>query len=140
MRNSPRASKTNCVASPGDTETVMPLADARARVTRAIVTLSFLLPYVRYLGGVDVQPALADGRQKLLFRLAVLRAVRFYHRAQPKETRPHLVAVMKTLIDQGELADIAIEDLRLWKIWDLTSDVVKLHGRKGVDGRVPPAS
>ena len=63
----------------------------------------------------------------------MLRALRFYHGAQPKETRPHLLVIMKTLIDQGELADIAIEDLRLWQIWDLTADVVKLHGRKGVD-------
>ena len=69
----------------------------------------------------------------MLLRLAVLRALRFYNGSQPKETRPHLIKVMKTLIDQGELADLAIEDLRLWQIWDLTADVMKLHGRKGVD-------
>ena len=80
-----------------------------------------------------LQSTLADGRKPLLLRLAVLRALRFFHGAQPKESRPHLLTVMKTLIDQGELADIAIEDLRLWQIWDLTADVVKLHGRKGVD-------
>ena len=80
-----------------------------------------------------LQATLADGRKPLLLRLAVLRAMRFYHGAQPKESRPHLLAIMKTLIEQGELADIAIEDLRQWQIWDLTADVVKLHGRKGVD-------
>jgi hypothetical protein len=80
-----------------------------------------------------LQATLADGRKPLLLRLAVLRALRFYHGSQPKESRPHLLVIMKTLIDQGELADIAIEDLRLWQIWDLTADVLKLHGRKGVD-------
>jgi hypothetical protein len=80
-----------------------------------------------------LQTTLADGRKPLLLRLAVLRALRFYHGAQPKETRPHLLTIMKTLLDQGELADIAIEDLRLWQIYDLTADVLKLHGRKGID-------
>ena len=72
-----------------------------------------------------LQATLADGRKPLLLRLAVLRAMRFYHGAQPKESRPHVLATMKALIDQGELADIAIEDLRQWQIWDLTADVVK---------------
>ena len=85
-------------------------------------------------GWALLQSTLSDGRKPLLFRLCVLRALRFYHGSQPKETRPHLLKVMKALIDQGELADIAVEDLRLWQIWDLTADVLKLHGRKGTDG------
>ncbi len=84
-------------------------------------------------GWALLNATLADGRKPLLLRLAVLRALRFYNGSQPKETRPHLIKVMKTLIDQGELADLAIEDLRLWQIWDLTGDVMKLHGRKGID-------
>ena len=84
-------------------------------------------------GWTLLNATLADGRKPLLLRLAVLRALRFYNGSQPKETRPHLLKVMKTLIDQGELADLAIEDLRLWQIWDLTADVLKLQGRKGID-------
>jgi hypothetical protein len=83
-----------------------------------------------------LQKTLADGRKPLLLRLALLRTLRFYHGAHPREARPHLVSVMKALLDQGELADLAIEDLRLWQIWDLTAEILKLHGRKGVDSPV----
>lgn len=79
------------------------------------------------------QDVLADGRKPLLLRLAVLRTLRFAHGAQPKDSRPNVLKAMKTLLVQGELADLAIEDLRRWKIWDLTADVLKLYGQKGYD-------
>jgi hypothetical protein len=76
---------------------------------------------------------LADGRKSLTQRLAVLRTLRFYHGSQPKESRPQLLKAMKTLLVQGELADLAVEDLRRWQVWDLTPDVLKLYGVKGFD-------
>jgi hypothetical protein len=79
------------------------------------------------------QRILADGRQSLLLRLAVLRALRFYQGAQPKESRPQVLRAMRTLLAQGELADLAVEDLRRWKVWDLTAEVLKVYGRKGYD-------
>jgi hypothetical protein len=76
---------------------------------------------------------LADGRKPLPLRLAVLRTLRFYQGAQPKESRPHLLQAMRTLLTQGELADLAMEDLRRWKMWDLSAEVVRLYGQKGFD-------
>ena len=76
---------------------------------------------------------LADGRQPLLARLGVLKTLRFYHGAQPKESRPQVLKAMRTLLKQGELADLAVEDLRRWEIWDLTGEVLKLYGLKGYD-------
>src|SRR5262249_47806965 len=74
-----------------------------------------------------------DARRPLLLRLAVLRTIRFFHGAQPKESRPHIVKAMKTLLDQGDLADLAIEDLRRFEVWDLNADVLGLYGKKGYD-------
>lgn len=79
---------------------------------------------------------LGDGKKPLLLRLTVLRTLRFYHGAQPKESRGQIVQAMKTLLAQGELADLAIEDLRRWAIWDQTNDIVKLYGQKGFDSPV----
>jgi hypothetical protein len=76
---------------------------------------------------------LADGRKPLPLRLAVLRTLRFYQGSQPKESKPHLLEAMKTLLAQGELADLAVEDLRRWQIWDLTPRVLALYGQKGYD-------
>jgi hypothetical protein len=79
------------------------------------------------------QGILADGRKSLTQRLAVLRTLRFYHGAHAKESLPQIVKAMKTLLEQGELADLAVEDLRRWQVWDLTSEVLKLYGKKGFD-------
>jgi hypothetical protein len=76
---------------------------------------------------------LADGRKPLLVRLGVLRTLRFYHLAQPKESRPQVLKAMRTLLSQGELADLAVEDLRRWEIWDLTTEVLAVYGKKGYD-------
>jgi hypothetical protein len=76
---------------------------------------------------------LADGRKPLAIRLAVLRTLRFYHGAQPKEAAPQILKAMKTLLVEGELADLAVEDMRRWQLWELTADVLKLYGQKGFD-------
>ncbi len=84
-------------------------------------------------GWALLQATLADGRKPLLLRLAVLRTLRFGHGARPKESRPEVVKAMRALLAQGELADLAVEDLRRWGIWDLTADVLRSYGRKGFD-------
>jgi hypothetical protein len=35
------------------------------------------------------------------------------------------------ILAQGELADLAIEDLRRWQMWDLTREVLTLYPKKG---------
>jgi hypothetical protein len=79
---------------------------------------------------------LADGRKPLLTRLGVVRTLRFYHGAKPKESRPQILKAMRAMLGQGELADVAVEDLRRWQEWDLTDDVLKCYGRKGYDAPI----
>lgn len=73
---------------------------------------------------------LADGKKSLVLRLSVLRALRFLYGAKPEKARAQVVKAMKAVLAQGELADLAAEDLRKLKIWDLTAEVLKLYGQK----------
>jgi hypothetical protein len=102
--------------------------------------------YDGYLGGyIHLRPregwekvvsVLRDGRRALPVRLAVVRTVRMYHGWKPKESRDDVLKSLAAMIGQGELADIAIEDLRRWQMWDLTPDVLALYGKKGFDAPI----
>ncbi len=102
--------------------------------------------YDGYLGGyIHLRPregwekafaVLRDGRKPLPMRLAVIRMVRMYHGWQPKESLPTVLKSEAAILAQGELADVAIEDLRRWQTWDLTPDVLALYGKKGFDAPI----
>lgn len=62
-------------------------------------------------------------------RLSVLGMVRFYHGWKPEEYRREIVRCLGWLLPQGDMADLAIEDLRRWQIWDLTDDVLSFYGK-----------
>jgi hypothetical protein len=38
---------------------------------------------------------------------------------------------LAAVLRHGDMADMAIEDLRRWKEWDLTNEVLRLYGQKG---------
>lgn len=79
---------------------------------------------------------LRDGRKPLAIRLAVSRALTFYHGARPKESRADVLKGLEAMIVQGDLADLAVEDLRRWQMWDLTREVLSLYGKKGYDAPI----
>ena len=76
---------------------------------------------------------LRDSRKPMLIRLAVARTLSYFHGAQPKESCDHIQKCLDAMIAQGELADIAIEDMRRWDIRTRTRDILGLYGRKGFD-------
>jgi hypothetical protein len=84
-------------------------------------------------GWVIALATLQDGRKPLPVRLAVVRTLRFYHGWQPKESRANVLKGLSAMISQGELADLAVEDLRRWQMWDLTREVLAVYGRRGYD-------
>ena len=102
--------------------------------------------YDGFLGGyIHLRPrdgwdkafaVLRDGRKPLPMRLAVIRMVRMYHGWQPKESRDNVLKCEAAILAQGELADVAIEDLRRWQMWDLTPDILPLYGQKGFDAPI----
>jgi hypothetical protein len=83
-----------------------------------------------------VQTILRDGRRPLLQRLAVVRTVRFYHGWQPDKSKAQILRALAVMLEQGQLADVAVEDLRRWQLWDLTGEVLSLYGKKGYDAPV----
>jgi hypothetical protein len=78
-----------------------------------------------YLRGI-----FGDGTKEFLLRFAGLRAVRFLH-----DSRPDLVPVKELtdgialLLDQKDIADLAIDDLRKWKRWDMTDRVLGVKNK-----------
>jgi hypothetical protein len=76
---------------------------------------------------------LRDSRKPMLIRLAVARTLSYFHGAQPKESADNVLKCLDAMIAQGELADIAIEDMRRWDIRTRTRDILGLYGKKGFD-------
>jgi hypothetical protein len=76
---------------------------------------------------------LKDEKRPFALRFAVIRMLRFYHSWKPDDTRDQVLRGMATVLRQSDIADIAVEDLRRWKAWDLTGDVLALYGKQGYD-------
>jgi hypothetical protein len=79
---------------------------------------------------------LHDGKRSLQQRLSVIRAVQFYHGWQPEKYRAQILKAADIIINEGELADIAIENLRRWEMWDRTREILGLYGKKGFDAPI----
>jgi hypothetical protein len=87
--------------------------------------------FMRPRQGWDLAVALlADGRRPFPERYAVVRTLRFYHAWQPAESRREVLRGLAVMLDQGDVADLAIEDLRRWQVWDLTDRVLAQYGKK----------
>jgi hypothetical protein len=68
---------------------------------------------------------LKDAKQDFLFRYAALRTVRFLHDSRPDVVaKKDLVAGVLPLLEQEDIVDLVIEDLRRWECWDLTDRVL----------------
>lgn len=72
---------------------------------------------------------LRDEKKPFPQRFAVLRTLRFFHGWKPEETRKEVVAGLGIAVSQGDVADLAIEDLRRWQVWDLTREVLGQYGK-----------
>jgi hypothetical protein len=81
--------------------------------------------------GWDLALSLLGNDQKPFpVRFAVLRTLRFYHGWKPEETREPVLKGLGVAVAAGDLADLAVEDLRRWQLWDLTAQVLALYGQK----------
>ena len=70
-------------------------------------------------------------------RYAALKALRFFHDFRPDVVSQEKVLVgIKAIVDQPDMADLPIEDLRKWRAWDLT-DYVLSFADKPEHARIP---
>jgi hypothetical protein len=79
---------------------------------------------------------LGDARRPFTQRHTILRMLRFYHGFQPKETRDQIVQCMTLLLKQADIMDIATDQLRQWRIWDRTDQVLALYWTKDADAPI----
>jgi hypothetical protein len=73
---------------------------------------------------------LSDPHQPFAKRSAVLGTLRFFHGWQPVESRSAVLRGLSELVAQADIADLAIEDLRRWQLWELTDEVLAQFGKQ----------
>jgi hypothetical protein len=73
---------------------------------------------------------LRDGHKPFRERFLVLRALRFFYNWKPAATRREVLRGLALALEQGDLADLAVEDLRRWQLWDLTPAVLAQYGKE----------
>jgi hypothetical protein len=74
---------------------------------------------------------LKDANEEFLMRYACLRTFRFLWDLRPDIiSRKEIVAGVAVALDQGDMADFAIEDLRKWQRWEMTDKILDLFNRK----------
>jgi hypothetical protein len=76
--------------------------------------------------GWDYMLGLASDRKKdFLIRAATLRSLRFFHDERPDVVKPEqLLLAYKQLLAQDDICDMAIDDLRKWKNFDLADEIL----------------
>lgn len=72
---------------------------------------------------------LRDPQRPFQDRLAVHNTLRFFHGARPDNAKQEILKSLAVLLEQGELADLATEDLRRWHWWELTPHVLAQYGK-----------
>lgn len=77
---------------------------------------------------------LEDPKREFLTRYAALRALRFFvDNRKDVLTEDEVVKTILPLLDQGDIADLAIEDFRRWKRWDLSGKILGLGKKESHD-------
>jgi len=100
------------------------------RTSRAMVGL--------LAGFIHLQPAegwqmaidmLSDPKRPFTQRHAVLRTLRFYYGFQPDQSRKYVLQCLEVMLKQEELLDLAVDQLRTWKMWNYTDTITALYRR-----------
>ncbi len=72
---------------------------------------------------------IADDKTPYQHKLAAMGTLRFFQACQAKAHRPYILAGMKAVVVRGDMADMAVEDLRRWGWWDLSETVLAQYGK-----------
>jgi hypothetical protein len=72
---------------------------------------------------------LGDARRPFPEREAILRMYRFVRGWKAEDHRREIVDGIRGAVPQGDIADLAVEDLRKAQWWDLTGDILSQYGK-----------
>ena len=77
---------------------------------------------------------LQDPKKEFGTRYAALRAARFFYDFRPDVVaKKDVIDAVALLLDESEIADLAIEDLRKWQVWSLADRILALKDKKSHD-------
>jgi hypothetical protein len=80
------------------------------------------------------QALMRDSDKEFALRYAALRAARWFHNVRTDVVdKKDVVTGVASLLDQDDIADLAIEDLRRWGCWEFTDRILDLAGKKSHD-------
>jgi hypothetical protein len=81
-----------------------------------------------------VQGILKNPAKEFLQRYAALQSVRFFWDSRPDLIdKKKIVEGVSPLLDQSDICDLAIEDLRKWKRWEVCDKILELKDKKSHD-------
>jgi hypothetical protein len=80
-------------------------------------------------GWKQIERILVDPKCGYGEKLSAIGTVKFCQICKPKD-RNHILRAYTTVIQDGDIADMAIEDLRRWGWWDLTGTILAQYGKK----------
>jgi hypothetical protein len=88
-------------------------------------------------GAEYVNGLLKDKKEDFLVRYAALRALRFFWEFRDDVLSKAIVAqAIKPLLDQPDIVDLAIEDLRKWQQWELGAQLIALFDKPTHDAPI----
>ncbi|MGL6072703.1 MAG: hypothetical protein ACRC8S_00950 [Fimbriiglobus sp.] len=93
-----------------------------------------LLDHAR--GWKQTSAVLSDRTRAYPDRLAALGTTRFLFATRPEESRKPVLEIYAGMIQQNDIADMAIEDLRRFDLHDHTDAILKLYGQPGYTSRL----
>jgi len=92
-------------------------------------------------GWAHTRAILKDTSKDMPLRYAALRAARFFWTSRPDVVgRKEVAAGVALLLDDSNLADLAIDDLRKWGRWEVADRVLGLYGKASYDIRAVRAA
>jgi hypothetical protein len=88
-------------------------------------------------GWPHLRTMLGDDKQDFYMRYAALRTLRFFWEQRPDVlSKAAVIQGMCIVLDQPDMADFAIEDLRKWNRWELADRVLDLFGKESHNSAV----
>lgn len=81
-----------------------------------------------------VNGLIKDKNEDFLVRYASLRCMRFFFEYRDDILKkPDIVTALKPMLDQADIVDLAVEDLRKWQQWDLAPKLIALFDKPAFD-------
>lgn len=105
------------------------LEDPEKRVASGVDGILAAYTMLKPAEGFDyIKSTLKDGKKEFLVRYAALRAIRFFWDYRPDlVSKADSAAAAAILLDQNDISDLAIEDLRKWERWELADRILGLQ-------------